>query len=94
MDKGLELALGFHAANNLIGALLLTADWTAFQTDSIYRDISEPTLGWDVLIPVLIIFPILLLIFSKVYKWSNWKERLFGKVLSREEFQVTQDVSL
>lgn len=86
MDKGLELALGFHAANNLIGALLLTADWTAFQTDSIYKDISEPTLGWDVLIPVLVIFPILLLIFSKVYKWTNWKERLTGKVLTKEEF--------
>jgi hypothetical protein len=23
MDEGLELSLGFHAANNLIGALLL-----------------------------------------------------------------------
>ena len=27
MDEGLELALGFHAANNLIGALLVTTDW-------------------------------------------------------------------
>jgi hypothetical protein len=25
MDDGLELALGFHAANNLIGALLVTS---------------------------------------------------------------------
>ena len=37
MDEGLELALGFHAANNLCGALLLTADWTAFQTNSILK---------------------------------------------------------
>ena len=37
MDEGLELALGFHAANNLIAVLLLTADWTAFQTHSILR---------------------------------------------------------
>lgn len=81
MDEGLELALGFHAANNLIGALLLTADWTAFQTDSIYRDVSDPVLGWDVLVPVLVIFPILLFIFSKKYKWTDWKERLTGKVL-------------
>ena len=42
MDEGLELALGFHAANNLTAALLVTADWTAFQTDSMYRDISDP----------------------------------------------------
>ncbi|MEP2278054.1 CPBP family intramembrane glutamic endopeptidase [Maribacter sp.] len=86
MDDGLELALGFHAANNLISALLLTADWTAFQTNSIYRDVSDPVLGYDVLVPVFIIFPILLFLFSKKYGWSNWNNKLFGKVLSREEF--------
>ncbi|NJB69654.1 hypothetical protein GGR42_000116 [Saonia flava] len=86
MDEGLELALGFHAANNLTAALLVTADWTAFTTDSIYRDISEPTLGWDIFIPVLVVYPILLFIFSKKYGWTNWKERLTGKVLSKESF--------
>ena len=88
MDKGLELALGFHAANNLTAALLVTADWTAFQTDSVYRDISDPVLGWDVLVPVFVVFPILLIIFSKKYKWTNWKERLTGKVLSKEAFNA------
>ncbi|NHF59228.1 CPBP family intramembrane metalloprotease [Flavobacteriaceae bacterium TP-CH-4] len=91
MDEGLELALGFHAANNLIGALLVTADWTAFQTDSIYRDVSQPTLGWDVLIPVLVIYPILLFVFSKKYNWSDWKERLTGKVPSKETYLATYD---
>jgi len=86
MDEGLELALGFHAANNLVTALLVTADWTAFQTESLYRDVSEPVLGWDVFVPILIIFPTLLFIFSKKYGWTNWKERLTGKVLSKEEF--------
>lgn len=86
MDEGLELPLGFHAANNLTTALLVTADWTAFQTDSLYRDISEPVLGWDVFVPVLVIYPILLVIFSKKYGWTNWKERLFGKILEKEEF--------
>ncbi len=91
MDEGLELALGFHAANNLITALLVTADWTAFQTDSIFRDVSNPTLGWDVLIPVVIVFPILLFVFSKKYGWTAWKERLTGKVLTREQFVALQD---
>ena len=86
MDEGLELPLGFHAANNLTTALLVTADWTAFQTDSLYRDISEPVLGWDVFVPVLVIYPILLFIFSKKYGWTNWKERLFGKVAEKEIF--------
>lgn len=84
MDEGLELALGFHAANNLITALLVTADWTAFQTDSIYKDVSQPVLGWDAIVPVVVIYPILLWIFTRKYGWSHWKSRLAGKVLSRE----------
>nr|WP_299345820.1 type II CAAX endopeptidase family protein [Allomuricauda sp.] len=91
MDEGLELALGFHAANNLITALLVTADWTAFQTNSIYKDISEPILGWDVLIPVFVVFPLLLLFFAKRYGWNNWKDRLFGKVRSEEEFKAINE---
>ena len=86
MDEGLELALGFHAANNLITALLVTADWTAFQTNSLYKDISAPELGWDVLIPVFVIYPALLYFFGKKYGWTNWKERLSGKVLPRSSF--------
>jgi hypothetical protein len=30
MDEGMELALGFHAANNLVGSLLITSDWSTF----------------------------------------------------------------
>jgi len=80
MDDGLELALGFHAANNLIGALLVTADWTAFQTNSILKDVSEPSAGFDVLFPIFVVFPILLIIFGRKYGWTNWKEKLTGKV--------------
>jgi membrane protease YdiL (CAAX protease family) len=86
MDEGLELALGFHAANNVFGALLVTSDWTAFQVDSIYKDVSDPVLGWDILVPVFVIFPLLLYLFAKKYGWKNWKERLTGKVLTQQEF--------
>lgn len=78
MDDGMELALGFHAANNLVTALLVTSDWSAFQTHSIFKDISEPSAGLEVLVPVLILFPILLFIFSKKYKWNNWRAKLTG----------------
>lgn len=91
MDEGLELAIGFHAANNLLTALLVTADWTAFQTESLYRDISEPELGWDVFLPVLVIYPILLYVFSKKYGWTNWKERLAGDVLRFETVQIMEE---
>lgn len=80
MDEGMELALGFHAANNLFGALLVTADWTVLQTHSVFKDISEPGGGFnDIILPIFILFPIIILIFAKVYKWTNWKEKLFGK---------------
>ena len=80
MDDGLELALGFHAANNLIAALLVTADWTVFQTESILIDISEPSLGITDWITPFIVFPILLSLFARKYSWTNWKEKLFSKV--------------
>ena len=68
MDEGMELALGFHAANNLFTALLVTSDWTAMQTESILKDVAEPELSYiDLVLPVFIIFPILILIFSKIY---------------------------
>ena len=81
MDEGLELALGFHAANNLFTALLVTADWTAFQTNSLLKDISEPDIdNSEIFASVLIIYPILIFIFAKVYKWTNWKDKLAGSV--------------
>ena len=84
MDEGLELALGFHAANNLIGALLLTSDWSAFQTHSVFKDNSEPSTGFEVIMPVFIFFPLLLFIFSKMYGWKNWKQKLFGTLNTSE----------
>jgi len=80
MDEGMELALGLHAGNNLVTALLVTADWTAFQTNSILKDISEPSAGFDVIAPVLILYPIFILIMAYRYKWHDWSGKLFGKV--------------
>ncbi|HSM64125.1 MAG TPA: CPBP family intramembrane glutamic endopeptidase [Gillisia sp.] len=80
MDEGMELALGFHAGNNLLTAVLVTADWTAFQTNSLLKDISDPTAGVDVLVPVLLVYPLFLFIMAKKYGWSDWKEKLVGKV--------------
>ena len=92
MDEGLELALGFHAANNLVGALLVTSDWSAFQTHSILKDVSEPSANIQIFIPILVIFPILLYIFAIKYKWSNWKEKLFGSIkpLEVKEFETVE----
>lgn len=80
MDDGMELSLGFHAANNLVGALLVTSDWSVFQTNSILRDISTPSAGYEVILPVFLIFPIFLYIFSKKYNWTDWKGKLTGNI--------------
>lgn len=86
MDEGLELALGFHAANNLFTALLVTADWTAFQTNSVLIDISDPAdiESSEIFFSVLIVYPILIFIFAKVYKWTNWKDKLTGSVIKNQ----------
>ena len=81
MDEGMELALGWHAANNTFAALLVTADWTALQTHSIYKDISDPqTLPVDEVIVPVLFFGVVLLIFSRKYGWSDWRGKLFGKI--------------
>lgn len=82
LDEGTELALGMHAANNIVAALFVTADWAAFQTEALYIDTSEPSLGLEILLPVFVVYPIVLLILSKKYGWTNWSEKLFGRVES------------
>lgn len=78
MDEGTELALGFHAANNMMAALLITSDFTVFQTHSVFKDLSEPSLDYEAFLPVFVIYPLLIFLFSKVYKWKNWNEKLIG----------------
>ncbi len=89
MDEGTEIALGLHAANNIVAAIFVTTDWTVFQTDALYIDTSEPSLDWETFLPVFVVYPLLLLIFSKKYGWKNWSEKLTGKIevvsLTRED---------
>ena len=80
MDEGMEISLGFHAGTNLIIALLVTSDWTVFQTNSILLDLSDPGAGIEVVLPVFILYPILLAIMAWKYKWTHWREKLFGNV--------------
>ena len=80
MDDGLELVLGFHAANNIFIALLLTSDWTVLQTESVLKDISDPTFGIYDILTGLILYPSVIYIFAKKYSWTNWKEKIFSRV--------------
>jgi membrane protease YdiL (CAAX protease family) len=69
-DSGLELSLGFHAANNLITALLITADWQAFQTDAIIVDSNPPGNGILSMLLALSMLSAFFLLLNKKYKWK------------------------
>ena len=94
MDEGLELALGFHFGNNLLSAILVTANWSALQTDAIFRYTGEepPSAVLEIILPVLLVYPILLFIFAKKYNWNNWKNKLFGKVIEPhvEDYKILE----
>jgi membrane protease YdiL (CAAX protease family) len=71
IDEGLELALGFHAGNNLFLSLFLTSNWTVFQTDSLFVDVSEPKVAVYIFAP-LVIYALLFVLYSRKYKWKNY----------------------
>lgn len=80
MDEGIELAIGIHVANNLITAILVTADWTAFQTASLYKDVSTPNLIVELSLSLLLLYPLSILILARKYRWKNWKEKLIAPI--------------
>ena len=83
MDEGMELALGFHFGNNLMASLLVTSEFSALQTDALFKYSGvENTSGTltEMIISIAITYPIILLILAKKYKWTNWIEKLTGRV--------------
>ena len=83
MDESLELALGFHFGNNLMAALLITSDFSAIQTDAIFKysgiENSNDILN-EMIVSILIVYPIILFIFAKKYNWTKWSRKLSGKI--------------
>ena len=73
-DNGLELSIGYHAANNIFTALVVSNNWQVFQTDALFIDHAPPELSWWALLFLLSLFPFLLYIFKKIYKWKPLKE--------------------
>ena len=78
MDDGLELSMGYHAVNNIFASLIITNDWQAFHTDALLMDRTPPAFGWESILTLLVLQPFLLFLFSKIYKWKNWKEKLLN----------------
>ncbi|WCC45449.1 CPBP family intramembrane metalloprotease [Tenacibaculum finnmarkense] len=85
MDEGTELVLGVHAINNIVAAFLVTTNWTVFQTDALFVDTSEPSVGIEMFLPVFVLYPLILLLFSKKYGRKNWQEKLTGSIQKPQE---------
>ncbi len=69
---------------------------SALQTDAIFRYTAEEATSpiYEIVVPVLVIYPIILFIFAKKYNWTNWKEKLFGRVeapiIQQEDYKIIE----
>jgi uncharacterized protein len=77
MDERIELALGFHAANNVYSATLVTFSGSVLQTPALFTlselNVRLMILGWFV--PAFIFLAIV----ARKYQWQDWG-KLFRKV--------------
>ncbi|MFY8000522.1 MAG: CPBP family intramembrane glutamic endopeptidase [Candidatus Kapaibacteriota bacterium] len=76
MDDGIELAIGAHAANNILSGLLVTEAHSVFQTPSLFRLASEPPSAVWLFVDTFVPGIIFLLILAKIYQWGSWKRLL------------------
>ena len=78
VDGGIELAIGYHALNNLWIGLIANTEVTALQTPSLLIvPIERYAMFPDV--PVqLIVYIVFLAILNKKYKWCTWKTLMPG----------------
>lgn len=75
-DDGLELGMGYHFANNFFGAVIVTNTWQVFQTNALFTDYGEPSFGWELLLPLLVLQPLMLYAFYRIYRWKNPLKRI------------------
>lgn len=78
LDDGLELALGFHFANNFLAATLITSEFSALQTDAVFKytgDIDKMAVFNETLVSMAITYPLFLIAFGLIYKWK-WSNLL------------------
>jgi len=71
MDNGLELALGFHWATNFFGVAIVSNTWGTAQTDTLLKDLSEPSAGEISLYISTGALVFIYILFAKMYKWKS-----------------------
>ena len=69
-DEGLELAIGLHAANNILMALAFTSDSSALQTHALFKDLNPSVSHLDTLI-LLIAGIIFIAVCNRKYRFLH-----------------------
>lgn len=69
-DEGLELAIGLHAANNIIAAVTFTSDASALQTHALFKDLNPSASHLDTLI-LLIAGIIFIAVCNRKYRFLH-----------------------
>jgi len=79
-SDGLELAMGYHIANNFWLALLMSSPESVLQTDSLFYTTEVQDMSGEVW-GLLFFNVIILAIFAWRYGWAkNWQQSLFGSI--------------
>jgi hypothetical protein len=84
MEDGIELAIGAHAANNILNALIITEPNSVFQTPSLFvMQSQQPSALW-LTVETVVTGVLFLIVISKLYGWGSWK-RLVAPIWDVEE---------
>lgn len=75
-DNGLELSMGFHAANNIFAALMISSDWQVFQTEALFVDYAAPEFTFSMFGTTLLFLIALIFLFKRMYGWGSLKDYL------------------
>ena len=75
-DNGLELSIGFHAANNIFAALMISSDWQVFQTEALFVDYAAPEFTFSMFGTTLLFLIALIFLFKRMYGWGSLKDYL------------------
>lgn len=70
LDRGIELTIGFHFANNLFAALFITREWQVFHTDALFLDRGLPNYHFS---DFAFTFLAQLCFLAICWKCYNWK---------------------
>lgn len=72
MDEGLEMAIGLHVVNNVLGSLLLTHESSVLQTPAMFQ-VKEIDPVYS-LFELLLCSAIFIVIMHKKYNWGSFKK--------------------